>query len=179
MNKHIAILRGINVGGKKRILMKDLKLLMEELGLQNVQTYIQSGNIIFHAPTTQSKETLEQMLETAIHKQYGFEVPVIVRQPQELLDIVKKLPYKEHGIEHLHLTFLKTTPTAEAIDTLHQHPKGGDLFSLLHQEVFIYCEGKYHQSKLSNQFFESRLKVKATTRNWKTILKLVTLSTSS
>ncbi len=150
MNKKIAILRGINVGGKRKILMSDLKTLCGKLGLKNVTTHIQSGNIIFDSD--QENAELENKLEQTIRNNPFFD---------------------EHAdINQLHLTFLKDKPKKENVETILSCDYEPDKCKIDGQNVFIYCAGKYHQSKLSNNFFEKKLKVGATTRNWKTVLKL-------
>ncbi|MCB0749780.1 MAG: DUF1697 domain-containing protein, partial [Ignavibacteriae bacterium] len=90
MNRKIAILRGINVGGKRKILMDDLKSMCEKLGLKNVKTYIQSGNLIFNSDRKNAE--LENDLEKAITGKFGFDVPVIVRTETELKNSISKNP---------------------------------------------------------------------------------------
>ncbi len=176
MSTKIAILRGINVGGKRKILMTDLKLLCETLGWKNVKTYIQSGNLIFTSKVENSK--LENMLEKAITEKYGFDVPVIIRNADELKTTIDKNPFYKNNtdISHLYLTFLKQKVMKENISQIQTYNFEPDKFEIRNQDVFIYCEGKYHQSKLTNNFFEKKLKVGATTRNWKTVLKLQELA---
>ncbi len=175
MNKKIAILRGINVGGKRKILMNDLKALCDELGLEDAQTYIQSGNLIFNSNKENSE--LEDMLEKSISERFGFEVPVIVRDSKELETSVSNNPFfKDSDISELYLTFLKESPSKENLEKIQFYKFEPDKYKIEGNDVFIYCEGKYHQSKLSNNFFEMKLKVGATTRNWKTVLKLIELS---
>lgn len=177
MEKKIAILRGINVGGKRRILMADLKILCEELGLKNVKTYIQSGNLIFDSDKTNSM--IEFELEKKIVEKFGFDVPVIVRDSEELQVSINKNPFVDFcDINQLHLTFLKEKPTEENKEKISTYNYEPDKFKIDNKDVFIFCSGKYHQTKLSNIFFEKKLKVGATTRNWKTILKLSELSKS-
>lgn len=178
MNKKIAILRGINVGGNRKILMKDLKSLCENLGWNNLKTYIQSGNLIFEA--NKPNPELELTLEKAIFDEYGFEVPVIIRTSLELQNSINKNPYynEDSNLTQLHLTFLKVQPTHDNIEKTLSYDFEPDQFKIDEKEVFICCEGKYHKSKLSNSFFEKKLKTKATTRNWKTVLKLYELSKS-
>lgn len=181
MNKKIAILRGINVGGRRKILMADLRSLFEKLGFQEVQTYIQSGNALFHTDSPLTDIELATKIEQAISKQYEFEVPVIVIATDQIGKIAKKNPFlknKETDITHLHLTFLKEKPSKENQSKTEEYNYEPDQFVIKDQAVFVYCEGKYHKSKLTNNFFEKKLKVAATTRNWKTVLKLVELSSS-
>ncbi|WP_423817918.1 DUF1697 domain-containing protein [Salinimicrobium sp. TIG7-5_MAKvit] len=176
MNRKIAILRGINVGGKRKILMTDLKALCEQLGLEQIETYIQSGNLLFNSQLKNSK--LEDLLEDAIQEKFEFEVPVIVRDSEELQTSIRKNPFydKNTDINQLHLTFLKEKPSKENLEKTQSFNYDPDKFKIAEKEVFIFCEGKYHQTKLNNNFFEKKLKIGATTRNWKTILKLHELS---
>ncbi|GKT34411.1 Protein of unknown function DUF1697 like protein [Aduncisulcus paluster] len=174
--KKIAILRGINVGGRRKLPMAELKELCAELGLTDVRTYIQSGNIIFSSPI--SGKDLEVVLENAIISRFGFDVPVIIRTAEELQHSVEKNPFysPKADITALHLTLLKDFPADEDVSCL-ELPEGiSDRFVLQDKDVFIFCAGKYHKTKLSNAFFEKKLKVRTTTRNWKTILKLIELS---
>jgi len=176
MSKKIAILRGINVGGKRKILMAELKSLCEDLGWKNVATYIQSGNLIFTSDKTNSE--LEKNLEIALTENFGFDVPVIVRSLEELQTSIDKNPFlgEDADINQLHLTFLKEKPTKENEEKILAFNYEPDQFSIDGKDVFIFCDGKYHKSKLSNNFFEKKLKTGATTRNWKTVLKLYELS---
>jgi len=179
MNKKIAILRGINVGGRRKILMADLKLLFKDLGFANISTYIQTGNVIFDDTTKISDLEIANTIESAILNKFQFTVPVIVRGSKDLVKAVKSNPFYEGelaDVTKLHLTFLKEKPTKESLQKVATYNYEPDKFVIKGQNVFIFCEGKYHQSKLTNNFFEKKLAVNATTRNWKTVLKLVELS---
>jgi uncharacterized protein (DUF1697 family) len=174
--KYISVLRGINVGGKRKILMADLKKLYAELGFENCISYIQSGNVIF-ASEKLSNTKLGRKIEDAISEKFGFDVPVIVRTCEEWNQSVQTNPYtKTHKTENLHVSFLNETPKAELSEALNELNFEPDHFQIIDKDVFIYCPGQYHKTKLSNQFFESKLKLKATTRNWNTVLKLLELS---
>jgi uncharacterized protein (DUF1697 family) len=178
MNRRIAILRGINVGGKRKILMADLKSMFEKLNFSNVQTYIQSGNVLFDLNEEIENTKLALNIELAIKDNFGFEVPVIVRTPEEINTAINLNPFykDETDIVHLHLTFLNEEPTAQNQENAASYNYEPDKFEIRGKDVFIYCAGKYHQSKLTNNFFEKKLKVNATTRNWKTVLKLQELN---
>lgn len=171
--KYIAILRGINVGGKRKILMKELIETLEESSFYNVQTYIQSGNVIFES-LEKNTLILEEKIAILIYDKYGFEVPVIVREKEAYKKIVEENPL-EKNMEKLHLTFLKTTPSKTLQDVVQKYTCEPDYFKMSDQHIYIHCEGKYHQTKLSNTFFEKKLKTSATTRNWKTVLKIYEL----
>lgn len=178
MNRRIAILRGVNVGGKRKILMADLKSMFEKMNFLNVKTYIQSGNVFFDLKKEIGNLELAQKIEKAIKKEFGFDVPVIVRTSKEIKTVINQNPFYNNNTDiiHLHLTFLGEEPTLENQEKAKSCNYEPDKFEIKGKEVFIYCEGKYHQSKLTNNFFEKKLRVNATTRNWKTVIKLYELS---
>lgn len=175
MDKKIAILRGINVGGKRKVLMADLKLLFAGLGFLDVETYIQSGNVIFNSQEELAEISIK--IEEAILEKYNFVVPVIVRLVSDLEKSIKNNPFYDgttNQIKQLCLTFLKESPLKEnclILETLNTK----NSFEIINKDVFIHFEGSYHKSKLTNNFFEKKLNVSATTRNWKTVLKLLAL----
>ncbi len=167
------------MGGRRKILMADLRLLFENLGFSDITTYIQSGNVIFKTKSKSADLKLASKIEKAISDQYEFSVPVIVRSAKEIKASVKANPFykkKDADITTLHLTFLKEKPTEENRQNTESYNYEPDQFVIKEKDVFVFCNGKYHQSKLTNNFFEKKLKVTATTRNWKTVLKLLELS---
>ncbi len=179
MATYISILRGINVSGQKKILMTDLKALYEGLGFKNVTTYIQSGNVICNTGKPLAGKQLAQKIEEAIFKKYGFEVPVIIRTVDEMKNVLAANPLlkeKNIDVEKLHVTFLEEAPSADRIKLTKDLDYSADKFIILGKEVYLYCPNGYGTSKLSNTFFESKLQVKATTRNWKTVNQLVALA---
>lgn len=171
--KYIAILRGINVGGRRSVRMEDLRRFMEEAGFKNIQTYIQSGNIVFEDQQSRDGQEIARIIEKLISDHYYFEVPVIVWSAKELHEAIDENPYaRDYGVERLHLTFLKEEPSSEALDEIEIYDFPPDRYMISGKKVFIYCDGKYSDSKLTNKFFEDKLKVSATTRNWKTVQQL-------
>lgn len=178
MDIKIAILRGINVGGKRKILMSDLKLLFKKSGFEVVATYIQSGNVVFKSD--KSNSILASEIQKIIKDNYDFDVSTIVRTSKDLKQIVTDNPFcsEEEDVNKLYLTFLSEQPTKNLLNELKPYDYSPDKFIIKGENIFIFCQRKYHQSKLTNNFFEKKLEVKATTRNWKTVLKLLTLSNS-
>lgn len=178
MNRRIAILRGINVGGKRKILMADLKSMFEKMNFSNVHTYIQSGNVFFDSKKEADNLESASNIEKTIKEEFGFEVPVIIRTPKEIETVINQNPFYKNDTDiiHLHLTFLNEKPTDENQEKAELYSYEPDKFVLKGKDVFIYCDGKFSKSKLTNDFFEKKLKVGATTRNWKTVLKLLELS---
>lgn len=175
MKTFISIIRGINVSGQKKILMIDLKTLYEGLGFTDVVTYIQSGNVIFRTREEITTMEIAGLVERAIFAKYNFNVPVIVRSDEEICGIISINPFLINaGIntEKLHVTFLKETPASANLDSIKGFASPPDKFAIIGKEVFLYCPDKYGETKLSNTFFEKKLKVSATTRNWKTVEKL-------
>ena len=174
MARYISILRGINVGGRRKILMVDLKLLYKKLGFSNVTTYIQSGNAAFDYAKKDSQIILGQKIKQAIDKAYGFDVPVIIRTVEEIKQAIAINPFLKEtdDIEGLFLAFLAEEPSKENLIKLESIEFPNDEFEVIGKNVFIYCSGRFSDSKLTNNFFESKLKVTATTRNWKTVKKL-------
>ena len=172
MKTFLSILRGINVSGQKKVPMAELKSLYEELNLKDISTYIQSGNVIFR---TESIKGLSQKIEQKIFAKYNFNVPVIIRTMDEIQSVLKRNPFiKENNIdlEKLHVTYLAENPKQENIDKLNTYNYQPDLFCISGKEIYLYCPNGYGRTKLTNTFFENKLKVTATTRNWRTTNEL-------
>jgi uncharacterized protein (DUF1697 family) len=173
--RYIAILRGINVGTGRKVPMADLKKLCGSLGLKNVQTYIQSGNLVFELAQPEPISALETRLQKAFSETFGFEIPVLIRTSEEWAESVAQNPFlKEENvdIERLHLTCLKELPSPELLEKIKTFQYLPDRYEIIGRDVFIFCAAGYGTSKLTNSFFESKLKTSATTRNWKTVMQL-------
>lgn len=180
MPVYLALLRGINVSGKKIIKMEDLRKLMGDAGYTNVKTYIQSGNIVFES-TEKSKGILAKAIEVLITEHYGFDVTVFVTDKTAVEQAIDNNPLIEgreeepSGFKKLYVTFLSDAPTPENMEKLSQAPIGDDLIALVGDILYFKLESKASDSKLSNNLIESKLKLKATTRNWNTTLKLLAM----
>ena len=177
--KYISLLRGINVSGKNPIKMDDLRDLYVSLGFDGVETYIQSGNVVFDHDTFGTAE-LQKRIETAISKRFGFDVTVMVRTHPELAALIDKSPFENgQAIENsklYHITFLEGQPVQADIDALLQYAVMDEELYLGERAVYLFCPQSYGRTKLSNSFLESKLKMRATTRNWKTLLTLLEMS---
>ena len=174
MTPYIAILRGINVSGHKIIRMEQLRQSCAALGFQSVQTYVQSGNIVFVA-AEKSPSALSKRLTEAILHDFGFSVPVVVKTAKEIRNVINSNPLvKEDGIElsRLHVTFLAEAPSKSALKNLESLPCKPDRFCVGLREIYLHCPAGYGNTKLSNTAFEKALSVRATTRNWKTVTAL-------
>ncbi|MCK5004772.1 MAG: DUF1697 domain-containing protein [Candidatus Aminicenantes bacterium] len=177
--KYISILRGINVGGFKKIKMDDLRALYELSGFGKVVTYIQSGNVIFETEI-KNKNVLKGKIERAIERKYGFFVPVEIRTNREIKSIIKNCPFGsidpvEEGTK-VSVTFLSSKPSEVKVFEIQKHIFTPDKLVIKGEEAYLYCPNGYGKSKLSNAFLEKKLGVSATTRNWKSVHKLYELS---
>jgi len=169
--KYIALLRGINVGSHKRILMADLRALLTKAGFENVETYIQSGNIVLISK--KNPVEIEKIVKTEIHNTYGFEVPVVVRNADEWNALFDQNPYPvQEMLDRIYVTFLHELPDADRMAVFEEMSFDGDVFKRVDKHIFLCFKTKTSNSKLTNNLIESKLKVKATSRNWKTVLKL-------
>ncbi|MDN4074019.1 DUF1697 domain-containing protein [Fictibacillus terranigra] len=172
MKTYIAWLRGINVGGHKKIKMETLRALLESLGLQNVKTYIQSGNVIFQSAEEETR--LQKRIESKIIEEFGFEVTVMLRTQQELEDAIQEAPFKADELkdgETLHIVFLSEKPADAAVDVLVPY-KNEDLdYEVMNRELYLL----YRKSMRDIKFPVQKLKIPGTMRNWNTVNKMATM----
>jgi uncharacterized protein (DUF1697 family) len=173
---YAALLRGINLGARNRLAMADLRRIVEELGAEDVGTYVQSGNVVLRSRLTADR--LASAIETAIRKELGMEVPVLVRSGRQLRALVRGNPFARPNVDvaTLHVTFLAARPAAKLVAGLRRESFGPDAFELVRGDVCLSCPGGYGRSKLGNAFLERRLGVPATTRNWRTVTALADLT---
>jgi uncharacterized protein (DUF1697 family) len=167
----VALLRGINLGARNRVAMKDLRTLVEELGGENVRTYLQSGNVVF-----EGRALSEDALAKAIRESLGVDVTVLVRTKAELDKLVRGNPFAKADPATLHVTFLDAAPAKDRARKLGEREFEPDEFQVAGREVYLRCPNGYGRSKLSNAFLEKQLDVRATTRNWKTVTALAELA---
>ncbi|MGG6230394.1 DUF1697 domain-containing protein [Tenacibaculum sp. SDUM215027] len=172
MNTIIILLRGINVSGKNKIPMKELKALLEELDYSDVKTYIQSGNIVLK--TEEDLREVEKRIHTKIKEKYGYEVAVLAKEIKEVIEILQNNPYNHLPEKQQYFTFLFKGVKVEELEVDAKE----DEFTILKDIVYVNAVGGYGKTKLTNNFFERKLKVSATTRNFKTTNHLVELAKS-
>ena len=179
MDTFIALLRGINVSGQKKIKMSRLKELMIKLGFVDVQTHIQSGNLVFKYKGTNSG-VIADTIKNGIADEFGFDVEVLVLQRNEFQRIIEKNPYsiKEASNKKLlYYVFLIDTPDSEAANKLSSEVYVGEEFAITNECIFLHCMAGYGKAKCNNNYFEKKLQVRATTRNYNTVKTLLELST--
>jgi len=172
MKRYIALLRGINVSGQKKILMVDLKALFESIGFKEVRTYIQSGNVIFLAEESSS---LAETISNAIFKKYGWEVPVLVRTATEIEAILTNCPFSEEKKIKSYFTLFQEIPSEENMQEIVNLNFPGEEFHITPNCLYYFCANGYGKAKMTNNLIERKLKVRATTRNYRTLLKLTEL----
>lgn len=173
MPEYVAMLRGINVGGRNKLPMRELAALFAGAGCDNVETYIQSGNVIFDA----SREVAANVSETmshAIEHEYGYHIPVIVRTAAQMANVVDSNPWIPVGVPEamLHVYFLETKPERDRVSALDPERSPGDTFAVLGQEVYLNLANGMARTKLTNAYFDSALQTMTTGRNWRTVTKL-------
>ncbi len=180
METYIAILRGINVSGKKLIKMEELRRHLQDIKLKDVKTYIQSGNIVFNYSPTNQKE-LATLIADKIKKEYAFDVPVIVLNQLELKYISENNPFineRNEDITKLAVTFLSEEADVDksiALYTLNDSPNE---FIIAGKVIYLLCPNGFSNSKLTINFIENKLKLTASSRNWNTVVKLLGMAST-
>ena len=177
---HVALLRGINVGGGNKLKMKDLAAMFVDVGCSDVRTYIQSGNVVFRPGPTLGEE-VPSLISESILSRFGYKVPVVRRTAMELQQAVEANPFVQAGAESdkLHVIFLAETPDVVDVQELEPDRSPGDEFAVLGREIYLHCPNGFASTKLTNTYFESRLSATCTTRNWRTVPKLLDMAVES
>ena len=174
MIKYAAFLRGINVGGHHIVKMEDLRRIFASMKFENVKTYIQSGNVIFETPETNT-DTLAEKIERELRKSYDFEIKTMPRALAELEEIAAHNPFKDAGAK-IYITFLSAEPDAELKDSLASFGNDFEVFRFRNREMYCLIRPNNPAKELfSNNFIEKHLKVAATTRNVTTVNKILLL----
>ncbi len=174
MTAFVSLFRGINVGGQHMVKMGELKALHEELGLQDVVTYIQSGNVVFRGDEVDPAQ-LAQQIEDAFAGKFGFRSSVIVRSETGLQEAINNNPFQnqpEKEAKWVHILFLASRPERTALEDLHQAYSGPEEIHLIGQQLYMYYPTGMGRSKLTLPLIEKKLKTTGTVRNWNTVLQL-------
>lgn len=171
--RQVALLRGVNVGGNNRVPMAHLRELMGELGYEGVRTHLQSGNAVFSASAT-TPERAAQEIEGQLAQRLGLNVRVLVRTGEELARVVDANPLPEATSEpaRLLVNFLSAAPDPDRLRALVPADFEPDVFGVGEREIYVWCPEGVRATKLSYAFWEKRLGVVATARNWNTVTKL-------
>lgn len=178
MQTFIALLRGINVSGQKKIKMEALRKGFEGLDCTNTRTYIQSGNVVFESGENNTME-LARSIERMITENFDFNIPVLLLTSSELKQLLEQNPFldkRKDELEKLYVTLLSTRPSPELLEKLKETTHAPDEFLVKDRLIYLYCPNGAGRTKLTNNFFEKRLGVDATSRNWRTLQNLWTMS---
>ena len=176
-----AFLRGINVSGSKIIKMEELRKHFSAMNLQNVKTYIQSGNVLFDSDE-KNLEKLKSQIESGLQNKLGYFVDVMIRSVDELRKIVKKNPFAEHAEDSnakLYVGFLAARPKKTDVEILLSKQNEIESYSLSGNELYILIWKDKQKRPFSNNNVEKILKTSCTTRNWNTVYKMIKLGKES
>ena len=172
---YVALLRGINVGGKNSLPMKELAALFTAAGCKDVKTYIQSGNVVFRASPAVVK-TLAKKISAGIEAGFGMKIPVVILSAEEMQRAVKGNPYLKEANPNLialHVLFLADEAAADAakkLDAMRSYP---DRFHVKGRSIYLHLPNGGARTKLTNAYFDKALATVTTQRNWATTLKLL------
>lgn len=171
---HVALLRGINVGGKNLLPKAALVDVFTKTGCGNVKTYIQSGNVVFTATQACAKR-IPNLVSRRIHERFGFGPQVVIRTADELRGVAANNPFVQSGADRvsLYVAFLADTPDRRRVDALDPDRSPGDSFRVVGREIYLCLAIGAAKTKLSNSYFDGALESTCTVRNWRTVLKLV------
>jgi uncharacterized protein (DUF1697 family) len=178
-NAFISMLRGVNVGGRKKMSMNELRSLYEALELERVVTHVQSGNVVFES-AERNPSTLAGRIEDRIERAFGYRVPVFIRRTGEFERMLDGNPFLLKGQpdpSHLHVTFLYGLPSTSKVRALRPAVADGEGFSVQGREIYLHCPNGYGRTRLTNVYFEKNLDMPATTRNWNTANALYRIAT--
>lgn len=178
MKTYIALLRGINVGGHKKVPMAELRELLTKYGFKNVQTYIQSGNVVFQS-SEKSIQKLEQEIHQAIQSNFGFDVSILVKIREDLKRIFDDSPFLEEKKQASYFTMLHDIPEIELVKEASEKIYEDEEYVIINDCIYFYCEKGYGNAKFNMNFFERKLKTSATSRNYNTMVKLLSLSSEN
>jgi uncharacterized protein (DUF1697 family) len=167
------------MAGHNKIKMADLLALYKKLGFKDSETFIQSGNVVFSNPENMPAPGIAAKIEEAIRKKFGYSIPVIIRTPEELREIIAFNPFIDEEYfnpERLAVIFLYEKPSEAQIEKVKNISYPPDKFKITGKEIFIYCPNGFGRSKIYTGFFENKMKVTGTGRNWNTVNMLLEIA---
>jgi len=175
-SKYVALLRGINVGGKNLLPMKELAVMFVKAGCGDVVTYIQSGNVVFSA-RDKVVAGLGGTIAKQVEERFGMRVPVVLRSAAEIKAVVRGNSFLKSGANEdtLHVCFLADQPAKDLVEGLDAGRSAPDTFAVVGREIYMQLVNGMSGTKLTNAYFDSKLKTLSTMRNWRTVLKLAEL----
>ena len=176
---HVALLRGINVGGKHMVPMVHLAAAFESLGCTAVKTLLQSGNVVFRAPTAaRSAAALTKRIETLLCTRFGFDVPVVLRTALEMQAVLHGNAFPHAATTAVSVAFLATAPAATRVAALDPQRSPGDAFVVKGREVYLHLPNGAARSKLTTAWLDSALQTTSTVRSVQTVQRLAECCTA-
>jgi uncharacterized protein (DUF1697 family) len=171
--RYIALMRGVNVGGKNKLPMRDLAGVFEAAGCTDVQTFIQSGNVVFTATPTLAA-AIPARIAKQVEARFAIRSPVITRSAKEFDRLINAMPYsgKAATDTFLHVAFLAAKPTRAGVARLDPNRSKGDAFKLIGREIYLSLPNGVARTKLTNAYFDATLGTVSTIRNWRTVLRI-------
>jgi uncharacterized protein (DUF1697 family) len=179
MQTYISFLRGVNMAGHNSIRMTDLIALFKDMGFNDAVTYIQSGNVIFSSVAVSAASEIASTIERAIFIRFNFNVPALIRTVQEIKNFMPLNPFlteENFDPSKMAVMFLHEKATKEQIQKVIKIDYLPDKFKVDGSEIFIYCPNGFGRTKLSTNFFEKKMGVTGTARNWKTITTILEIA---
>ena len=176
--RHVALLRGINVGGKNKLPMTTLAELFRREGAGEVTTFIQSGNVLFDAPRPRAA-AIGACVARRLDEELALRVPIVLRSAAELAAVAAGNPFVGAGAaaDELHVMFLAAAPTPAQARALDPSRSPGDELALVGRDLYLRLPNGVGRSKLTNAYVDKTLGTVSTARNWRTVLKLAELAT--
>jgi uncharacterized protein (DUF1697 family) len=174
---YAVLLRGINLGGKRRVAMADLRSLLEGLGYDGVRTHLQSGNAVLRTPT-RSTATVERAVARAIKSELALEVDVIARTAQQMAAVVGADPFPGVATEPAKylVTFLEKKPPASWLSSIDLADYAPEQAAVVGKQLYLWLPGGVHNSRLARTLTDKKLGGSATSRNWNVVTKLAELA---
>lgn len=170
---YVSLLRGINVGGRHKLLMRELAAMFVEAGCEDVRTYIQSGNVVFRADPSLA-DGLSARITTAIAASHGYQLPVVIRTAADLARVVRGNPFLADGADptRLYVGFLAEAPDPAKVARLDPDRSPPDAFEVRGDAVYLHFPNGVARSKLTNDYLDRTLGTVSTIRNWRTVCRL-------
>lgn len=175
--RYVALLRGVNVGGRNVLPMRALAAIFQRAGASDVRTYIQSGNVVFSAPVSKADE-ITARVRTAMESEFDLRSPVVLRSREEFAQAIRSVPFASSDSSDaasIHVGFLEREPSADAVRALDPERSPGDSFEVVGREVYLWTPRGIARTKLTNHYFDRTLNTVSTMRNWRTVTKLAEL----
>jgi uncharacterized protein (DUF1697 family) len=179
MQAYISFLRAVNITGHNSIKMTDLASLYSALGFIGSETYIQSGNVVFNCPGNFSASEISYKIEKAILEKFDYVVPVMIRTIDEMRSIMSLNPFlseEKFDPSRVAVIFLHEVPSETQIQKVVNVSYPPDKFKIIGSEIYTFCPNGFGKTKLYTNFFESKMGVTGTARNWKSVATLLSMA---